>query len=49
MVHHKHYVNGGTLAGARDRVDALCAHLNGVGGPAFSREAGKRLPKCQWM
>lgn len=49
VIHHKHYVNGGTLQLASTRVDALCATLNGPRGPAISNEKGHKTPKCAWM
>ena len=51
VIHHKHYVNGGTFAKASERVDAICARNNGPDGPAFSREKGvaHKTPHCAWM
>jgi len=49
VIHHKHYVNGGTFQNAAARVDDLCARLNGPAGPALSREPGHKTPHCSWM
>lgn len=47
VLHHKHFVNDGTLAEAAARVDGMCAKLNGEDGPSFV--AGKHPRKCPWM
>lgn len=50
VIHHKHYVNGGTFAAAARRVDAVCDFLNAPATtPAFVVDKGAKTPRCGWM
>ena len=50
VIHHKHYVNGGTFAAAARRVDDVCSWLNTPEtSSAFLADKGAKTPHCSWM
>ena len=46
VLHHKNFVNEGTLAEAAARVDGFCEAANGGDGPTFV--ASRRPRRCAW-
>ena len=46
VLHHKNFVNEGTLAEAAARVDGFCGAANGGDGPTFV--ASRRPRRCPW-
>ena len=46
VLHHKNFVNEGTLAEAAARVDGFCEAVNGGDGPTFV--ASRRPRRCPW-